>query len=360
VGGVTAQRRLRTILALAAALATVAGVVVALAARGSTSAPRAAAERFLHRYALPDGRVVRRDQGGDTVSEGQAYGMLLAAAIGDRARFAAIWGWTRAHLQRPDGTLNWHWQDGRVTGPGPAADADLDAARALLVAASRFHRPSYRAAALRIGRGILATETTRAADKLVLVAGPWARGQAIVDPSYFSPAAFDALYRASKDPRWRALRDSSVRLTWRLTEHAPALPPDWAKVEPWGVHPIPAPGGGPPAYGYDAVRIPIRMAEACEPGARRRAAALWPFLRRGRIAAVYALDGHASTSYQHAAALAGAAAAAHAAGDEKASTRLLDEAAALDEQHPTYYGAAWVALGRVLLGTRWLGGCGGG
>jgi len=52
---------------------------------GCTSAPetltatpadtaRAAAESFLDRYVEPDGRVVRLDQGGDTVSEGQAYG----------------------------------------------------------------------------------------------------------------------------------------------------------------------------------------------------------------------------------------------------------------------------------------------
>src|SRR5581483_10824533 len=248
-------------------------------------------------------------------------------------------------------------------GAGPAADADLDAARALLVAASRFDDPAYRRAALKIGRGVLATETTRAADKLVLVAGPWARAQAIVDPSYFSPAAFDALYRASHDGRWRALRDSSVRLAWRLTQHAPGLPPDWAQVHPWGVQAIGAPGkGAPPSYGYDAVRLPIRMAEACEPSARRRATALWPFLRRAGAepAAVYALDGTPAAAYSHAAALAGAAGAASAAGDERASDELLDQAAALDTDHPTYYGAAWVALGRVLLTTRWLGGCGGG
>jgi endoglucanase len=363
VGGVIAKRRVRAALVLAAALTTAAGVVVALAAGGAPSAPRAAAERFLDRYVLPNGRVVRRDQGGDTVSEGQAYGMLLAAAIGDRSRFSSIWAWTRTHLQRPDGTLNWHWENGRVTGAGPAADADLDAARALLVAAARFGHRAYRSEALSIGRGVLATETTRAAGKLVLVAGPWARAQAIVDPSYFSPATFDALYRASHDRRWRVLRYSSVRLAWRLTQHAPGLPPDWAQVHPWGVQAIGAPGKGTPAsYGYDAVRLPVRMAEACEPSARRRAAALWPFLRRAGStpAAVYALDGKPAAAYSHAAALAGAAGAARAAGTEQASSRLLDRAARLDEDRPTYYGAAWVALGRILLGTRWLGGCGGG
>ncbi|MBV8429650.1 MAG: hypothetical protein JO244_00690, partial [Solirubrobacterales bacterium] len=58
--------------------------------RGSTSSFHAqyeqravpAAQHFLDRYVLPDGRVERIDQGGDTVGEGQAYGMLLAAGIG--------------------------------------------------------------------------------------------------------------------------------------------------------------------------------------------------------------------------------------------------------------------------------------
>ena len=44
-----------------------------------------ATERFLDAYVDPDGRVVRRDQGGDTVSEGQAYALLLATAVGDEA-----------------------------------------------------------------------------------------------------------------------------------------------------------------------------------------------------------------------------------------------------------------------------------
>src|SRR6266571_1756749 len=45
---------------------------------------RSSAQAFLDGYIDPDGRVVRRDQGGDTVSEGQSYAMLTAVALGDR------------------------------------------------------------------------------------------------------------------------------------------------------------------------------------------------------------------------------------------------------------------------------------
>lgn len=54
----------------------------------------------------------------------------------------------------------------------------------------------------------------------------------------------------------------------------------------------------------------------------------------------------------------GAAGAAHAAGDRGAADELLDRAAQLDDDHPSYYGAAWTALARVMLDTDWLGNCG--
>ena len=184
--------RARRIVALLVALAALAGCAGS-GAHGSRGG--GAIERFLNGYVQSDGRVVRHDQGGDTVSEGQSYALLLTAATGRAAQFARVWGWTRSHLQRPDGLLQWRWANGHVVGHEPATDADLDAARALLVAAGRFHRPAYRAAALRIGRGILASETARVGGKLVLVAGPWARAQAIVNPSYFAPRTLALLGR---------------------------------------------------------------------------------------------------------------------------------------------------------------------
>jgi endoglucanase len=52
-----------------------------------------------------------------------------------------------------------------------------------------------------------------------------------------------------------------------------------------------------------------------------------------------------------------AAGAADAAGQTAARDGLLDEADALNRRFPTYYGAAWVALGRIMLTTRLLDSC---
>jgi endo-1,4-beta-D-glucanase Y len=218
---------------------------------------------FLDRYVQDDGRVVRQDQGGDTVSEGQAYALLLAVAAGDQERFARVWDWTRTHLRRSDGLLAWRWADEHVVDDEPATDADLDTARALLLAGRRFHEPRYREAAMDLKRAIVDGETTWAADRTVLVAGPWARdGRIMVNPSYWSPKAFQQL-------GFEKVEQSSRQLTQRLLESA--LPPDWARVEPFGIFPAGPPSGGEPGYSYDALRVPIRLAESCNAADRRLA-----------------------------------------------------------------------------------------
>jgi endo-1,4-beta-D-glucanase Y len=326
-------------------LALVIVLLSALAGCGEQREPSG----FLDRYVQDDGRVVRHDQGGDTVSEGQAYALLLAVADGDEKRFARVWDWTRTHLQRPDGLLAWRWADGHVVDDQPATDADLDTARALLLAGERFDEPGYRKAARDMKRAIVDGETTWAANRTVLVAGPWARsGEIVVNPSYWSPKAFQQL-------GFEQVEQSSRQLTERLLESG--LPPDWARVQPYGVFPSGPPSGGDAVYSYDAVRLPIRLAESCDPADRELAARMWEKLRDDPSAARRGLDGTPATGAGHAAAYAGAAGAAWAAGDHDAARDLLDRAAALDAEHPTYYGSAWVELTRAMLVDGSLGGC---
>jgi len=355
------MRARRTALAAVVALLAVPAVLAAGCGGDGGERPadpaRAAADRFLDRYLASDGRVVRRDEGGDTVSEGQAYAMLLAAATGDERRFDAAWRWTRRELQRDDGLLAWRWAGGRVVDDTPAADADLDAARALALAARRFDRPALRRQARRIADAILRHET--AGDQLV--AGPWAVSGHVVNPSYDSPAAARVLGRLGQPDRWRRVRSAGIRTANTLTAGG-RLPPDWAVVgsrsdsdpDPTTATAAAEPGGedlAPSAYGFDAVRLPVRYAEACDPVARRVAARLWPTLRSGDPAVLPRTpDGRgAEGAGRHAVALVGAAAAADAAGDGERRDELLDAAARLDAERPSYYGAAWVALGRVLL-----------
>jgi len=320
----------------------------------------AAAQHFLDRYVLPDGRVVRIDQGGDTVGEGQAYGMLLAAAIGDAKRFDAIWSWTQNNLRRPDGLISFLWRNGHIVDPQAASDADLDTARALLVAACRFRRPALRQQALQLGKAIMNVEVASFHGQPVLTAGPWAVTPPItVDPSYFSPASFLELRAASGDSSWARLAASSLSITSALMSPPARLPPDWARLEGGRAIPIGSPSNPQvaPQFGFDAVRTLVRFAEDPEPAGRRIAARAWPVFAGQdptKLPVNHTLSGRPVGDILHPVVLVAAAGAADAAGQPAARDGLLDEAEALDHRSPTYYGAAWVALGRLMLTTNLL------
>jgi endoglucanase len=319
-----------------------------------------AGRAFLDGYVDGDGQVVRLDQGGDTVSEGQAYAMLVAVGLGDAKTFARVWNWTRENLQRPDGLLSWRWEDGGVVDASSASDADLDAARALVLAGEQFERPGYTAAGLGLGRAVLDLETVQTAAGRILTAGQWAMTEPYAyNPSYASPGATAVLAAASGDPRWAELDEGSRAVTATLVSQAP-LPPDWAQVRADGtVEAMPgAMGQGQSVrYGYDATRTPIRFAESCDPADRALAAAVVEPLERGGDSAELDLGGSPVAPGESVVAATGQAAAVAAAGDTSRAVEELVDADHLAQSVPSYYGAAWAALGRLLLTDDVLGGC---
>ncbi len=289
--------------------------------------------------------------------------MLLAAAIGDRRRFDKIWTWTQQNLRRPDGLISFLWRDGHVVNPDAASDADLDATRALLVAACRFNHPAYRREALQLGDAIMKVEVGSATfqGEPVLTAGNWAitPPPVTVDPSYFAPASFLALRAASKDPRWGGLATSARAITGKLIPAPGRLPPDWAHLQGDTPVPIGDPGNPqtPPAFGFDAVRTLVRFAEDPNPAGRRIAARAWPAFENQdptKLPVEHSLSGQPAGHTLHPVVLVSAAGAADAAGQTAARDGLLDAAESLDLRSPTYYGAAWVALGRIFLTTNLL------
>jgi cellulose synthase (UDP-forming) len=325
---------------------------------------RAAGTRFLTRYEQADGRVLRLDQGSDTVSEGQAYAMLVSVALGDHARFAAAWQWTRSHLQRPDGLLATRMVGNRLVDRNPASDADLDAARALALASGRWHDAAYGRAARTMARAILAGETVRGPHGRVLLAGPWARPARTVDPSYSNPAAYATLARVDRAQasEWAALA-AGDRYALDSVTRGNRLPPDWARLASGGtLVPIGAPNsaGQTPRYSFDAARVPVRYASSCTAVDRGLAAGLWPTLQQAGTPTPYSLTltGGALAQSSHPVALVAFAAAASVYGRPDEALRVLAQSDALDQRFPTYYGAAWNALGRIMLTTNLLpGGC---
>jgi endoglucanase len=326
-----------------------------------------ASERFLEDYLDPDGRVVRRDQGNDTVSEGQAYAMLIAVAIGARDDFDSAWNWSKDELRQPSGMFAWRWADGEVQDTQPATDADLDMARALYVAADRFDEPGYREEADELAGAIVEeTFVEPGSGGPVVVAGPWASNEApyFINPSYYAPRVFDDMVQLTGDDKWQGAIERQRAIVSDLigTESDPMLPPDWATVsEDGSVQASESPGGDqPPRYSYDAVRTPIRLAESCHPEDQELAAQMWTILnesRSSRGAVTMNLEGEIQDPTQGAVGFVASAAAAKAAGDTMQMESLLDLADRTDTNQQTYYGSAWHALGRIKLTTDWLGAC---
>jgi endo-1,4-beta-D-glucanase Y len=142
-----------------------------------------------------------------TVSEGQAYGMLLAVYFNDKTTFDKLLNYQAVH-RNSNGLMMWHLDaSGNASGSGgsnSASDADLDIAFALLKAEQRWPGNSYGA--------IGATEVNKIATKELngarnLLPGDWALGN---DPgwtyvSYFIPAWFRTFATVGDAATWNSV-----------------------------------------------------------------------------------------------------------------------------------------------------------
>jgi len=303
-----------------------------------------AAHRFLDTYVSSDGRVQRKDEGNDIVSEGQAYGMLIAEIAGRDDLAQSIWSWTKSHLQRPDDLISWHADpSGKVLDQASATDADILLAYALLrysgTGADSLHQDGQQ-----LAHAVLANETVTHDGAPIPVAGPWALNAPYsVDPSYWMPGIYDGLAKLTGDQRWTQARSATVAVVSQLTGNGSSLPPDWATLDQ-SAKATGSGGGNPVQYGADAQRMPIWFAYGCDDASKGLAASWWKLLSAQPGALALNLDGSPLNGNPFPVAYLGAAAAAHAAGDDDSANSLRAQAAQAAEQSPSYYGDAWLAL----------------
>jgi endoglucanase len=380
------RRQLVSMIVIAAVVLTVTAVIAVIAVdpwsshrpsgvraestTTSTAGPkttRSAAQlrsAFLDRY-VEGGRVVRKDQGGDSVSEGQSYGMLIAFASGDKRTFQKIWRWTDGHLKTPDGLLAWQWTpSGGVSDAQSASDADVDAARALVLAGAKWHDPTYTNAGKSMAAAIIKHETVETQVGRILLPGPWAdsspRGPWVYNASYASPAAFRILAKATGSNAWDQLETGSRAVTTTILDGA-ALPSDWGQVREDGTaFPMSSASGtgGQVVYGWNAMRVPLRYAESCDAADRELAGKLAPALQRSKtLDAQLDLGGTPVTSDMSAIDYGARAAAELGAGQDLAAHRDLERSDKTAATTPTYYGDAWAALAATMLTSNLLGGC---
>lgn len=334
------MKRARISLLLTAVAALAIGIAVAIVSFWPRHDDEAEVLRkswagYLHAF-VREGRVVRPRNGFDTVSEGQAYAMLRAVTASDREAFDAILGWTERNLSRSSKTgdhlLAWHYLDGHVHDWQSATDADIDYAYALLLASKKWDEPSYALLAREVLSDIFRLETIHYAGSLRLL--PWSRKPTdgtdvlVQNPSYYSPAQFKLFYAETGDRRWLELACSGYDLLDALQDESPArLVPDWCGIDSEG-ETVPLHGYSSD-YGWDAIRVPMRIALDHALFHEPRAASVLArfarfyegeFRQLGHVHAAYAKDGR-SVVYDESPLSYAAAYAALEASDSPLSER---------------------------------------
>ncbi len=281
-------------------------------------------EGYQQRFINADGRVFRPFNQDDTVSEGQAYALLMAVALDDRQTFDRVLNWTTTHLSRSqkfgDHLLAWHWEvDKGVTDWNSASDAEVDMALALLFAQAQWNHEEYRKQALRLLQDILTLETEVIGKARYLMPGNWRLGTKIrpLNPSYFSPAHFRLFYSVTNDGRWLELLESSYAFLEQLSSQEAisiraGLVPDWIGIDVEGrLHVL---KDFSTQTTWDAVRMPWRVAldvlwshEDCGRDYLRTLEEFWMEeweLRAGQFFLEYQLSGAPMKTEEHVSAYA--------------------------------------------------------
>jgi endoglucanase len=374
-------------------------------------------QSYRRHFINPEGQVKLPEQGGGTISEAQAYALLRAVWAGDRPTFVRVYGWTQQHLSRApkygDHLLSWRWgrlADGSwgVRDSNTATDADLDYALALILAHRRGWeappgRPGYLEESRQVQAAILDKEVVRLPKReLLLTPGNWHEPAPpyLVNPSYFSPAAY-RLFAQTDTGQWRLAEETAAspqspspvmgkdwgegkaavaawhelyRASYAFLEEVSnrledrrgvGLFPDWYRVDASGASSA-APGKDTD-FGWEAVRVPFRLALDALWFHENQATRLikdkfLPFFQgqwqaHHRLRAVYHYDGTPAVDYESPVLYAGVLAGALAAGDQNFAREMVqkilsfyreDGNRAFFETSDHYYANNWAWLGLAL------------
>jgi endo-1,4-beta-D-glucanase Y len=228
-------------------------------------------------------RVIRPEDGNDTVSEGISYGMLFAVYMNDKTTFDALWKYEQKHLNT-HGLMHWRINaSGATTGMNSATDADEDIAFALVMADKQWG--GYTTTAINMLNTVAMWDfgtdgTIKGGDFYVAV-----------NPSYIAPAFYRvfAAYHtdATQKARWTTILDKNYEILAMVQNATNGLVPDWSAGPATNTN-----------YGYDATRTPYRVAlDACwsnDPRAKAFSQRIGAFF--AGIGAANIVDGYSVTT----------------------------------------------------------------
>lgn len=246
----------------------------------------------------PDGVV------DSTVSEGIAYGMIIAVMIDDQPLFDALWQYALCFLNQA-GLMSWYIApDGsRALGTGGATDSDEDMAWALVMAHRQWGgrgslSEAYLSHAERQIERLWQHEVDHERHPGMLLPGDEWRGQDVFNPSYFAPSQYRIFAEVTgKTREFSSVIDRGYEIVFASLNHrsgnaSNGLVPAWCDAAGTPVEAFP---GAMTNYQTDSARLPFRLGQDFayyrEPRARRYLEQVSAFF--GRIGAEQIGDGYA-------------------------------------------------------------------
>lgn len=222
------------------------------------------------------GKVIRPENGNDTVSEGIGYGMLIGVFMDDQPMFDTLWSFAKSHFDGK-GLMTWCIASGQAnscSGSGSATDGDEDMAYALLMASKQWGGGTYASDAATLISNIFTHEVSGN----ILEGGDGFNNANELDPSYFAPSYYRAFAAVDSGHDWMGVLDESYTVLAAATG-SDGLVPNWVNTSGTGISSVDSARGI--YFGYDACRIPFRIGiDYClngEPRARTYAQAISAF-----------------------------------------------------------------------------------
>lgn len=197
---------------------------------------------------------------GSTVSEGIAYGMLLAAYAGDKTLLDALWAYYKAHVNN-NGLMNWKYSDcNNSSGQNGAVDAEEDAAMALMVAEIQWPSATspydYKTEATSLVGKIRQYEIHPTTYQ-VINGDAWTFNSTCRNPSYIATPYYREFgnLETSYSSFWNSTVSTSQSFLLTNRNSTTGLVSNWADNNA-----SPNTCNGPQDFGWDAIRNPWRMA----------------------------------------------------------------------------------------------------
>jgi len=206
---------------------------------------------------VKNGTVIRPENGNDTVSEGIAYGMMIAVYMNDKTLFDQLYAYWNAHLAVGK-LMTWCIPSGGGScsaSGGSATDADTDAAFALLNASKKFSQASYKTDAMTM-IGDIFTHEIDGTTHLPKGGSNYASVNP-TNPSYFAPGMYRYFMASGDTHDWGSVITAVYGVINGSLGGSNGLFPAWCNSNCTAVGSNG--GANDMIYQYDSHRIPWRI-----------------------------------------------------------------------------------------------------